>query len=97
VGKIIYGYDPGNNILYKWGLDYSQTYSGQEGLPAQALKNIKSLKFQFLFYSEDKKEYLWADEWVKEKLPLAVRVELEFKDGSQIDKVTRTLSVPVAS
>jgi hypothetical protein len=97
VGKIIYGYDQGKNILYKWELDYSQVYDGQEGLPEQALKNIKSLKFQFFFYNEDKKEYLWADEWVKEKLPLAVRVELEFKDGSQIDKVTRTISIPVAS
>ncbi|MCX5703169.1 MAG: prepilin-type N-terminal cleavage/methylation domain-containing protein, partial [Candidatus Omnitrophica bacterium] len=73
-GKIIYSYNPEKDILYKQELDYSQIHNGQELSPEEVLKNIKSLKLQYYFYDEDKKEYFWVDEWVKEKLPLAVRV-----------------------
>ena len=97
VGKIIYSYNPEKDILYKRELDYSQIHNGQEPSPQEVLKNIKSLKLQYYFYDEDKKEYLWVDEWVKEKLPLAVRVDLELKDGNQANKVTRTIDIPAAS
>jgi len=95
-GKIIYFYEPEQETLSRQQLDYSQIYSGEESFSKQALKNIKSLKFQYYLYDPQKKEYLWQQDWAKENLPLAVRLEFEFDNGYQINKFARTVSIPVS-
>jgi len=96
VGKVIYAYDPSKDTLYKWRLDFSQAYTDREGDPESALKGIKSLRFGYYFYDEEKKKFIWLDEWMKEGLPLAVRVELEFDGGKGERGITKTVSVPVS-
>lgn len=97
VGKTVYAYKPEREILYKWKLDFSDVYNGNEKAPEEALRGIASLRFRYYSYSEEKKEYLWADDWVKEALPLAVRIELEFDaGGNQTIKTVRTFSIPVS-
>ena len=97
VGKLIYAYEPQNQILNRYQLDFAGIYSGESNVsPQQSLRNIRALKFQYYLYDEQNKVYLWQDEWSKEGLPLAVKVELEFDDGKEIKKFTRTISIPTS-
>lgn len=97
VGKLIYVYEPQNRILNRYQVDFAGVYSGESNASCQqSLRNIRVLKFQYYLCDEQKKEYFWQDEWSNEGLPLAVRVELEFDDGKEIKKFTRTISIPTA-
>lgn len=95
VGKLIYVYEPQNRILNRYQVDFAGVYSGESNASSQqSLRNMRALKFQYYLYDEQKKEYLWQDEWSNEGLPLAVRVELEFDDGKEIKKFTKTVGIP---
>lgn len=96
VGKVIYFYDSGTKILSRKQKDFAQIYNDEEGSIQQLIKNIKSLKFQYYLYDEEKKEYIWQDEWSNEELPLAIKIELGFDDGVQINNFTQTVSIPVS-
>lgn len=93
VGQVIYFYDPYVEILKREQRDFSRVFSGQEGLVAWSLINLKSLRFQYYIYDRDKKEYLWQEDCPAETIPLAVRIDLEFKDGA---KFRKTVSIPIS-
>lgn len=96
VGEVIYFYNAQTAILSREQKDFAQLFAEEEGTINQALRNLRGLKFQYYIYDKDKKEYLWLEEWLKEDLPLAVRIELEFNDGAQTSKFTKTVSIPVS-
>lgn len=96
VGKLIYAYEPQNRILNRYQVDFAGIYSGESNAsPQQSLRNVRTLKFQYYLFDEQNKVYLWQDEYVhQEGLPLAVRVELEFDDGKETKKFTKTVGIP---
>jgi len=96
VGEIIYSYEPSRQILEREERDFSQVFSNEAGMIRQSLTEIESLKFQYYIYDKNKKEYVWEDECLTGALLLAVRIELEFKDGVQNFKFTKTVSIPVS-
>ncbi len=96
VGKLIYAYEPASRILNRQQMDFSAVYSDEDIPVQQSLKNVKSLRFQYYFYDKERKEYLWQDEWLKEGLPLAVKMELEFDDGRETKKFTKTVGIPAS-
>ncbi len=95
-GEVIYVYDKGKNELFREAKDYSDVYSDKQGVVTPLIKNIHSLKFTYYFLETENKYYAWVDTWKKEKLPQAVRVELEIKDEDKIKQFTRTVSIPVS-
>ncbi len=96
VGEVIYSYDSKNSVLTREQKDFSNIYSNEKGAIRQLLKGVKSARFRYYFYDAQNKEYFWDDEWLKEGLPLSVRVELEIEQGNQINKFIRTVSIPVS-
>lgn len=96
VGKVIYYYDYAKGALNRQQKDYSHIYSNENGITRQVLKNIKSLRFRYYSYDAQKKEYFWQDEFLKEGLPVSVRVELEIEEDSQIYKFQRTVNIAVS-
>jgi len=96
IGQVIYFYDTSVEILKREQRDFSQVFTGQEGLVTWALINFKSLKLQYYVYDREKKEYLWQEECLTGTMPLAVRIDLELKDGTQIHKFTKTVSIPIS-
>ena len=97
VGRLIYAYEPETRILNRDQADFAGVYSGESNAIQQSLRNVRALKFQYYLYDEQEKEYLWQDEYGhKEGLPLAVRVELEFDDGAEIKKFTKTVGIPTS-
>ncbi len=97
VGRVLYSYDRQMQVFSRQQDDYSQVCEGGEGSLVQSLNNIKSVKFHYCIFDKDAKEYLWYEEWTKENIPLAVKIELETEDGSQIRKFTYTVGIPVAA
>lgn len=97
VGKVIYFYDPQSKIIEKNSLDFSQLYEGSAGIIKQLVGGVESLKFQYYFYDQGTKEYIWFDEWSREGLPLAVRVQLNFVEGQRQSGFVKTISIPVSN
>ncbi|MFA5356737.1 MAG: type II secretion system protein GspJ [Candidatus Omnitrophota bacterium] len=95
-GKIIYDYDPQKGALQKWRLDISDSYSGREGAPEEALRGVRALNFRYYYYDKESKELLWSDDWPGKDPPLAVRLELEFTGDGQDSVIAKTVSIPVA-
>ncbi len=96
VGRVIYFYEPETKTLNRQQQDFSQIYNAEETAAQALLNNVKSLKFQYYLYNKEKKEYLWLDEWLRQDLPLAVRIELETNYGGHSDKFTKTVNIPVS-
>ncbi len=92
VGEVSYLYQPREGFLSRQERDYSHLYNEEEGLARIALARIKSLEFKFYIYDQAEKKYLWLEEFDRDGLPLAVRIELELEGGGE--KVARTFSVP---
>lgn len=97
IGKVFYAYDPGHRQLTREQRDYSQLYQDEPGLSNKTLANVSSLKFEYYFYDEKKKEYLWKEEWLEEYIPLAIRISFELSYGQEINLFVKTVSIPVSS
>jgi prepilin-type N-terminal cleavage/methylation domain-containing protein len=95
VGRIIYAYEPNSKTLSRFQNDYSSVYSEEQSLPKQSFKNIKSVKFEYYFYDNVSKEYLWLEDWSKDGLPQAVRMEMDFDTADMQVKLTRTFGISV--
>lgn len=94
VGEIIYSFDARRGVCNREQRDYSQSYEDEPGYMRGLLINAKSLNFRYYFYDDEKKEYLWQDEWLEEGLPLAVNVNLELNSGAKDYIFTKTISIP---
>jgi prepilin-type N-terminal cleavage/methylation domain-containing protein len=95
VGKIYYAYDSKSGIITQEQRDYSMLFSDEPGVKRQLLSGLSALKFQFYYYDKDNKEYLWLDEWSKEGLPLAVKVEIEISGQGKTNTFVKTVDIPV--
>jgi len=97
VGKVSYFYNQQAQVFSRQQDDYSQLCDGGGGSLVQSLNNIKSVKFYYCIFDVETKQHIWYEEWTKEDMPLAVRIELEIEDGSQIRKFVYTVGIPVGA
>lgn len=96
IGRVVYSYDSGAEELNREAKDFSHIYSDESGMLTDSLGGITSLVFRYYVYDPQVKEYDWADEWLEETLPQAVRIELEFNNGARTDESIKTVSIPVS-
>ena len=97
VGKVIYYYDRRDKILKRQQQDLSQIYNRQDSSLTRQLENVDALRFQYCSYDKEKKEFIWQEEWkTKDELPLSVRIELEFNNGTQTKAFSRTVDIPIS-
>lgn len=96
IGEIKYKFNSGEGEIIRQKMDYSDVYNGEDGMREALLQKVKSMKFQYYCYDTEKQRYLWQGEWVKQGLPLAVRVEVELKNDGQASKFTKTVNIPVS-
>lgn len=76
--------------------DFSQLYTGTEGSLKPILKNLEFCKFAYYAYDKETKDYSWKESWAEEQMPLAVRIELGYKDETGTHAFIRTVSIPVS-
>lgn len=96
VSRIKYAWDSSSEKIQRFTSDYSGVYSQEEALARQSLDKVKSLVFSYYYLDNQTKDFAWAEEWDKQTLPIAVRMELEFKDKPEA-KFTRSFDIPVAA
>lgn len=94
VGEVTYTYR--SEMLERKERDFSQMYNEQEGITKPMLKNLDFCKFKYYTYDEEMKEYFWKEVWDQELMPLAVRIELGYKDEGGTYTFSRTVSIPVS-
>jgi prepilin-type N-terminal cleavage/methylation domain-containing protein len=93
VGRAVYSYS--GQALARSQSDYSQLYQNVPVHPRHVLNNVRSCKFSFYQYDQDKKEYSWVEEWEKDELPLAVRMSLTVGTDTQAADFVKTVNVPL--
>jgi len=96
IGQLVYYYDRASKQLIKEEKNYSQLYKGDSGAKQELLKQINSLEFSYYYYDQESREYLWLPVWQEDYLPLAVRIELEFDNGKQLENITRSIDLSLA-
>lgn len=95
VGKVIYEYDPLQKTFRRGTSDFSQVYKEEVNFQGALLNKVQSLKFTYYFYDQEKKAFLWTDDWIKDSLPAAVRLEMAIGEGPGTVTVTKTLCIPL--
>ena len=95
IGQIQYIYDEETKQLERIQRDYSQIYSKEEGLPRPLLSDLTSVGFSYYVQEENSKKRVWVKESPAGKVPLAVRIELQLTNGTEISTFTKTVSILV--
>lgn len=97
IGEVAYSFDKTKRQLSKEVRNYSQMYEDKSGRSQILFKDVESMKFDYYFYDDKEKEYIWSEEWeLREALPLAVRIELEFENGRQSERIARTIDILIS-
>jgi prepilin-type N-terminal cleavage/methylation domain-containing protein len=91
-GMVVYAH--GSGALRRSQTDYSQIYQAVSSAPRQVLAGLESCNFTYYQYDEELKEYSWVDEWTRDDLPLAIRMELTVGSGQDASSFTRTVGIP---
>jgi prepilin-type N-terminal cleavage/methylation domain-containing protein len=96
VSRVKYAWESSSEKIQRFTSDYSGVYSQEELFARQSLDKVKSLLFRYYYFDNLTKDFAWAEEWKREGFPVAVRMELEFKDNPEV-KFTRTFDIPIAT
>ncbi|MFC1645930.1 type II secretion system protein GspJ [Candidatus Omnitrophota bacterium] len=108
IGKVDYIFDRGTDSIKKRESNYSEAYKGKVGNEREVVSNIESLSFRYYYYDPEEKQCFWVGSWqeeedgeklglvVEKKLPLAVRIAIEVKDGRIKRRFQRTVFIPAA-
>jgi prepilin-type N-terminal cleavage/methylation domain-containing protein len=94
VGLVVYSCT--SDAVMRGQADYSQLYQDAQITPRHVLSGLRSCKFFYYMYDEEKKEYFWVEEWAKDELPLAIRMVLSVGPDSGAQELVKTVSIPVA-
>ena len=102
IGRVSYFLDGSESALNRRQDDYSIVSQGKTVSDAGKLaSNVKSLSFKYYYFDPIGNDYEWVSSWdedmykeSKVKLPLAVRVEVEFEKGSNTYDLEKTISLP---
>ncbi len=92
-GTVAYAY--ADNTLTRSQADYSQIYQGMSGALRPVMTGMGSCRFAYYLYDEEVKEYVWVDEWTRQDLPLAIRMELTVGQDDDKESFTKTVSLPL--
>jgi len=101
IANVNYAYDPEPGQLARQQLDYTQLYALQKSRPRVLMEKVESLSFKYYFYDEAKKSFFWLEQWPPSEvsdldvgLPLAVRIEISFKEADAIQSCVQTFKIP---
>lgn len=80
---------------------------------AKNLVSVEGIKFKYCYFDEDSMECAWKDTWElkedeeeeatettiekEERIPLGVKIEVEFKDEGRTVKADRTVFIPIST
>lgn len=97
IGRVSYAYDSSRHSVVRLQENVSQIYQEKPGQPVSVLSPVQSLHFHYYRFDPSERKYSWVEEWkeTEEKVPRAVRVELEIDEEGKLHNLTRTIPIPV--
>lgn len=102
LGKIEYFYNQGEKALKRSYSDYQNLYSIKSLRERSLINNIEEMNFSYYFFSNEKQQFFFSDVWppdINEKIsryPQAVRISLVVDLGKKVQRLTRTINIPIA-
>lgn len=101
IGRVSYFYDEASQSIERRQENASEIFEEKPPPPIPLLTSIFSLRFQYYEWDPLERAYLWKEAWREErekegKRPLAVKVEIVFKDGRKSHRVEKTFPIPVS-
>ncbi|MDD5348091.1 MAG: prepilin-type N-terminal cleavage/methylation domain-containing protein [Candidatus Omnitrophica bacterium] len=95
-GRIRYVCDSDKESLVRFEGDYFSVFEQKEPASRHRLEGVASCVFRYYSYDEEKKEYSWLEDWTKQGLPNALRLEITFKDDAA-QPLIRTFEIPAGN
>jgi len=104
IGRVRYFYDRSERAIHRAQEHMSQVFEEEESKSTPVLNGVFSLNFKYYEYVPGENAYKWTEERksteektsvVKGKIPVAVKIQLEFDDEGKKRSVTRTIAAPV--
>ena len=96
-GKIIYKFYSEEGAVTAEKRNLSNIFREKSGLIQKRLDHVENLDFSYYFYDPLRKEYFWVEKWDKDKLPLAVRINLDIVRDGMSYKFRKTFDIPLGS
>jgi prepilin-type N-terminal cleavage/methylation domain-containing protein len=93
IGRVKYAFNPSSGRIDRYVSDYSTVYSQEGESLRHSLDKVKSCVFSYYYFDNLTNGFAWGPGWDKQSLPVAVRMELEFKDDPRT-KFTRSFNIP---
>jgi|YelNatPaOPRAMG01_1025707.scaffolds.fasta_scaffold09586_3 hypothetical protein len=94
--KVLYFYDPDKKTLIRRKYYYSEIFFDLEGKEKETLENVIDLNFKYYYYNKENNEFVWQDKTLEDKIPLAVKVEFNFRENEKENFYTYTVSLPIS-
>lgn len=94
-GEVSYAYNGYALSVSRTERDASDIFSERKGVTREVLKGADAFRLSYYNYDNQTKEHVWDEEAKLGSIPLAVRIELEFKDAEKNRKFTYTSDIPV--
>ena len=98
VGRVTYEYQSSLNTLNRRQENISEVFKEEQEKPVPVLKDATSISFKYYGLEPSAKIYHWFREWDSVehdgKLPLAIRIEMEFQDEGKKRELLRTFTIP---
>ena len=93
-GQVVYSFNPKEKKITKQEMSLHDIYRENSTLPKELLEDIEHFSLRYYYYDNLSKEYFWTDEWLRDYLPLAVRVDFELDYEKGPYEFKKTISIP---
>ena len=96
-GQVTYHFYPEGEVVTSEKRTVTNLFRDKPGIIERRLEDVQALSFSYYFYDPLRKEYFWVSDWEEDRLPLAVRINLEIKRDKREYKFSKTFNIPVGN
>jgi prepilin-type N-terminal cleavage/methylation domain-containing protein len=93
-GVVRYYLNSEDGRVYRVYQDWRQAAEGKTAQPSEVAGGITALSFKYYYFDTAARRGAWEDELSK-SIPLAVRIDIDFKDDKKIKRLTRIIEIYV--
>jgi hypothetical protein len=99
ISRINYSYDSDSQTVQRGSVDC--LLSAQQPDSRVMVEGVQDLDFAYYFFDKEKNLFFWVPQWPPEGViqtgayPLAVRISLEIPAGDTVERLVKTISLPI--
>ena len=100
IGRVTYFYNASLRSIDRQQENLNQIFKEEKVKTSSTLSHVSALNFQYYGYIPSESKYEWKEEWnsIKEekRIPIAVKIELQYDDEGKKRVFERTIAFPVS-